>query len=34
VRGRLVETATAKGDESVEVDRPFPVTVVPAALTC
>jgi Uma2 family endonuclease len=33
VRGRLVETATAKGDESVEVDRPFPVTVVPAALT-
>ena len=33
VRGRLVETATAKGDEPLTVDLPFPVTVLPAALT-
>jgi Uma2 family endonuclease len=33
VRGRLVEATTAKGDETLTVDRPFPFTLVPAALT-
>jgi Uma2 family endonuclease len=28
----LVETAVAKGDEPLAVERPFPVTVVPADL--
>lgn len=32
VGGRLVEVAAAKGDEALAVERPFPVTVVPALL--
>jgi Uma2 family endonuclease len=33
IRGELVETMVAKGDEPLAVERPFPVTVVPADLT-
>ena len=32
VGGRLVEVAAAKGDEALALERPFPVTVVPAQL--
>jgi hypothetical protein len=33
IGGELVETMVAKGDEPLPVERPFPVTVVPADLT-
>ena len=32
--GRYVEAATARGDETMEVTTPFPVTLNPAVLVC